>query len=216
MVATEKEVVYQNANTYSVLNKKTPETKNIWMAFHGLGYLSRFFIKNFEQLNPKENYIVAPQAPSKYYQDSTYTYVGASWLTKENTVFETRNIVNYINAVATAEDILNQDKKLIVMGFSQGVSVALRWIAKAKVICNTIIIHSGGIPKELIPEDFTFLPENTRVFLLYGTQDQYITPERAAHEKERAETLFGKRLTILPFEGNHEVNKAFLKELVIS
>lgn len=212
MVSAEKEVVYQSANTYSVLNEKTPETKNIWMVFHGLGYLSRFFIKNFELLNKKENYIIAPQAPSKYYQDNTYTYVGASWLTKENTAFETKNVVNYINAVARAENILHTEK-LIVLGFSQGVSVALRWIAKSKIACNTIVIHSGGIPKELIPEDFAFLPKDTRVFLLYGLKDQYITQERAIYEKERAEILFGNRLTLFPFDGAHEVNKNFFKQI---
>ena len=211
MVATEKEVVYQNANTYSVLNEKTTETKNTWMVFHGLGYLSRFFIKSFEHLDPKENYIIAPQAPSKYYQDNTYTYVGASWLTKENTAFETKNIVNYVNAIADAENILNQDKRLIIMGFSQGVSVALRWIAKAKVVCNTIVIHSGGIPKELTPEDFAFLPKDTQVYLLYGLKDPYITQERAVYEKERAEMLFGNRLNIVLFDGDHELNKEFIK-----
>ncbi|HBY66843.1 MAG TPA: esterase, partial [Flavobacteriaceae bacterium] len=92
-MANEKEVSYTSTNTYTTVNTLTPKTKNIWIAFHGLGYLSRYFAKYFKHLNPEENYIIIPQAPSKYYQGSNFKHVGASWLTKENTVAETKNVL---------------------------------------------------------------------------------------------------------------------------
>ena len=82
-------------NTYETLNDFTDETKNVWIVFHGIGYLSKYFLKYFDELNPLDNYIIAPQAPSKYYLNSSYKHVGASWLTKENTETEINNNLNY-------------------------------------------------------------------------------------------------------------------------
>lgn len=210
---SEKKVSYSTTNSYSVMNVFSYNTKNIWFSFHGMGYLSRYFLKYFKHLNPSENYIIAPQAPSKYYQGKNFEYVGASWLTKENTAEETDNVLNYIDAVSQSEMIKNHENKLIVFGFSQGVSIALRWVASRKVNCNCIIIHSGGIPKELSADDFSFLNDNTKVFLVYGTQDEYLTYERMNSELKMAETLFGKRLKILSFDGNHSVNKELLLKI---
>ena len=64
-----------------------------------MGYLSTYFINYFKQLDPETNYIVAPQAPSKYYQGSDFKHVGASWLTRVDTVAETENVLAYVDAV---------------------------------------------------------------------------------------------------------------------
>ena len=73
----EKQVSYKTTNTYTTLNTFTEKTTTIWMVCHGLGYLSTYFIDHFKGLSPDANYIIAPQAPSKYYQDKSYTYIGA-------------------------------------------------------------------------------------------------------------------------------------------
>jgi predicted esterase len=213
MQQTEREVSYTSINNYSTKNNLTQTTETIWMAFHGLGYLSRFFIEYFDILDKEKNYIIAPQAPSKYYQGKGFKYVGASWLTKENTLRETKNVLNYISAVAENENLSNHYSQLIVFGFSQGVSIALRWVAAAKVNCKAIVIHSGGIPKELTAENFSFLSKKTPVYLIYGTQDEYITEERIKTEKELATQLFGNRLQIIPFEGKHIVNTGLINQL---
>jgi predicted esterase len=150
----EKRVIYSSSNTYSILNNYTEKTKNVWIVFHGLGYLSKYFIKYFSKVNPEENYIIAPQAPSKYYQGKDFKHVGASWLTKVDTLEETKNIMEYIDKVYKTEINLTP-KNLIVLGYSQGVSIATRWVASRKINCNHLILHSGGIPVELEPEGFS-------------------------------------------------------------
>lgn len=200
----EKQVSYQIKNTYSSLNNFTPKTKNVWVVFHGIGYLSRYFLKYFNDLNPKENYIVAPQAQAKYYQGNEYKHVGASWLTKENTELEIENILNYLEEIFLAEN-LQDAPRLILMGYSQGVSIATRWVARNKVECSHLILHSGGIPKELASEDFEFLTD-TKVTLVYGTKDEHLNEERLKVEEARARELFRDRLEIISFEGGHEVN----------
>ena len=213
MATEEKKVSYTTTNSYSTRNKLTSATKNVWFCCHGLGFLSRYFIQYFNGLDTDENYIIAPQAPSKYYQKSDFKHVGASWLTREETQQETENVLNYLDAVFASEEI-PEDKRVILLGYSQGVSVAMRWLASRKLNVDTLVIHSGGIPKELSPQDFEFLT-TTQVELWYGTEDEYLTEKRIYEETRRAKEMFGEALKIVPFEGKHIVNRELINELGI-
>jgi len=213
MNSEEKEISYTTTNTYSTLNTLTKNTKNVWLVCHGMGYLSRYFLRSFKGLNSEDNYIIAPQAQSKYYIPPKLKYVGASWLTKENTIKETENVMRYFDAVLSSEK-LAMDKNLIVLGYSQGVSVAMRYLAKRQLQCSQLVIHSGGIPKELTPKDFEYLNLNTKVHLVYGTKDEYLNNERIAQEIIKAKALFKNRLHVHPFEGKHIVNIDFINSIV--
>lgn len=212
MPIQEHRVIYQTSNSFSTLNQLTQKTKNIWFVFHGMGYLSRYFLRYFDHLDPEENFIIAPQAPSKYYQGTAFKHVGASWLTKEQTKEETVNVLTYVQAVANQFDLQN-DPRLIVMGYSQGVSIATRWMAAQKVSPKTLLLHSGGIPVELTPSDFQYLPEATSVTYLYGDNDQYITEARKTEQELIGTKLFGDRLQVQVFKGIHEVNKDFILQV---
>ncbi|PZD78267.1 alpha/beta hydrolase [Mesonia sp. K7] len=210
MSSTEKQISYQTTNSYSTLNTLTNETKNAWLACHGLGYLSRYFIQYFKKLDEKYNYVVAPQAPSKYYQKTDFKHVGASWLTKEETQQETKNVLNYLDAIWEKE-LSQVHCNRLFLGYSQGVSVITRWIASRKIDFDKLIIHSGSIPKELKSEDFEHI--TGKVYLVYGTKDEYLTSERIKLETAFAEALFGEKLEIIPFEGKHIVNTELIKEI---
>ena len=214
MNSKEKEISYQTTNSYSTLNTLSQHTKNVWLVCHGMGYLSRYFLKYFVELNPEENYIIAPQAQSKYYVSPKLKHVGASWLTKETTVNETQNVMRYFDAVFEAEKI-SEHLNLIVLGYSQGVSVALRYIAERKLDCSQIVMMSGGIPKELKVKDFEFLDQQTKISLIYGNNDEYLDEDRLLKERNTAFELFGHcDLQIIPFEGNHEVNRTLVNQIV--
>ncbi len=212
MNSLEKEITYKSKNSYSTLNALTEHTKTVWFVCHGMGYLSRYFLRYFKHLNPEENYIIAPQAPSKYYIQPKM-HVGANWLTRDETNVGMQNILNYFDAVFEAEQIPN-NKNLILLGYSQGVSVAMRYMAKRRLQCSQLVLHSGGIPKELTAEDFTYLNKSTRVKLIYGTKDGYLDEARIEQESQKVKELFGKRITILPFDGKHVVNVDFINDLV--
>ncbi|MCF4102614.1 esterase [Gillisia sp. M10.2A] len=212
MSPKEKKVSYKISNTYSTLNDFTSKTKNVWIVCHGIGYLSRYFLKYFNELDPDENYIIAPQAQSKYYLNGKYTHVGASWLTKENTEAEIDNVLNYLEQVYEEEQ-LQDAPNLIIFGYSQGVSVAARWVARNKIECSQLILHSGRIPSELLPEDFEFLKATLFTFI-YGTKDEYLKDGLIKVEEIRLHKLFPENLQIIPFEGGHEVNKSLIGQLL--
>ncbi|PXX29864.1 alpha/beta hydrolase [Arenibacter sp. ARW7G5Y1] len=145
MSSEEKQISYTTANTYSTMNTLNEKTRNVWIVFHGIGFLSRYFIKYFSELPKEENYIIAPQAPSKYYLNTDFKHVGASWLTKENTALETTNVLNYMDKLFATEKI-PAHCRLLVLGFSQGVSIATRWTAKRKIELDQLILYAGRIP----------------------------------------------------------------------
>ncbi len=200
----QKAVVYSSTNTYDTLNELTDHTKTVWLVFHGIGYLSRYFIRLFQELNPQENYIIAPQAPSKYYKNDGFKNIGASWLTRENTQSETKNILNYIDAVIASENIPDHIN-LVVLGYSQGVSIASRWVASRKIDCNALVIISGGFPKELDKEDFTFLDKDTPIIHIVGEKDPYFDPDKVIAEKIRVQEIL-PQIQYRTHPGGHELN----------
>ena len=121
--------------------------------------------------------------------------------------------MRYFDAVFESEKLPN-NCKLIILGYSQGVSVAMRYVAKRQLSCNQLILMSGGIPKELIANDFKFLTGKTKITMIYGTQDEYLNEERIQYETHRVKELFGNNANILPFEGKHVVNVELINGLV--
>jgi len=212
MTLTEKQATYTSTNSYDTLNELSAKTKNIWIVLHGIGYLSRYFLRNFDSLDEGENYIIAPQAPSKYYLKNEYRHVGASWLTKENTAQEKVNVLNYLNTVLVNED-LPSDKNLIILGFSQGVSIAMRWVAQKKLKCDHLVLYAGGVPKELVAKDFDFLKTNSsKITVLVGDKDEYLTPKVMVGQSKRIEELFQGRAETITFKGAHEIKKELLNQ----
>lgn len=210
-MSREKQVSYQITNTYSVLNRFTEKTKNVWLVCHGIGYLSRYFIRHFNHLDVDENYIIAPQAQSKYYLKSDYRHVGASWLTRENLEAEIDNVLNYLDEVFMEEN-LAEVPNLIVLGYSQGVSVATRYLAQRKINCAQLILHSGKVPAELTAKDFAFL-KDTKVTYLYGTQDEYLKKGIIEVEEPRLKSLFPYNFELQTYDGGHEFNTDIIEKL---
>ncbi|MFD1096390.1 alpha/beta hydrolase [Salegentibacter chungangensis] len=211
-MSTEKQLSYQITNTYSVLNEFTSQTKNVWVVCHGIGYLSRYFLKYFKQLDKDDNYIIAPQAQSKYYLNGKYKHVGASWLTRENTETEIENVLNYLDAVYEAEN-LKEAPNLIILGYSQGVSVAARWVARRRINCSRLIMLSGKVPQELTKEDFSFL-KDTKFSFVYGKEDEYLKNGIVEIEEERLHNIFSENFGIIRFNGGHEVKPSIISEFV--
>jgi predicted esterase len=208
-MSMEKEVSFKTNKTYSTLNT-IDKNQNIWFACHGIGQLSHYFLNNFLNIPKEKNYIIAPQAPSKYYHSTQTKRVGACWLTKENTQLEQHNIFRFF------DEILNQEKPVtpnIFMGFSQGVSVMLRYLVYKKLNVNDIVIMSGKIPEELKESDFNFLSKKTKVWLSYGLSDPLLNNKLIEVEINKSRQLFGERVNIMTFDGKHEIDQELILNL---
>lgn len=209
----ERRVSFRSTNTYATLNELGPETQTVWIVFHGIGYLSRYFLKYFGDLPPKEHYIIAPQAPSKYYLNNEYKHVGASWLTRERTLEDLENVLAYIDAVM-ADVSIPDTCRINILGYSQGASIALRWLCHSRHRCNRLILYAGGIPNEIKPEDVQFFLDDTEVSIVFGKRDEFLTVQRMALEDEKIRKLFGGRVRRVFFEGGHEVKPEVIAQFV--
>ena len=209
----EKEIKYSSSNTYSTLNLLTSKTKNVWFVCHGIGHLSRYFIRHFNELDSDENYIIAPQAQSKFYIAPKMKHIGACWLTKENTKKETNNVINYFNEIFANENIPSSCN-LILLGFSQGVSVITRFIAKSGIKFNKLIVYAGKIPTELSKNDFKHIDNKSKVYLVYCANDLYIDEKTVNLEKKKAKNLFNNISTI-NFDIAHEINASIVNQLPV-
>ena len=209
----EQQVTYTTSNSYSTRNNLSKNTKNVWIVFHGIGYLSRYFSTFFDGLPEEDNYIIIPQAPAKYYLKNEYKHVGASWLTKENTAVETNNVLQYIDAIMAQENIPTA-ANLIVLGFSQGVSIATRWIANRKINCKQLVLYAGSIPKELTKDHFLHLTEETKLTIIVGNKDKLIPTEKLQSELSFAQSIFEREMEVITFDGGHEVQKSIINNLV--
>lgn len=208
-----KSVSYQTTNTYDILYPVKASVDNIWIGLHGLGYLSRYFQQYFKSLDRDKNAVIIPQAPNKYYQDKNFKHVGACWLTRVDTAAEMKNNLNYLEAILEREN-LQGDKRIILMGYSQGVSIAMRWMVHRKLACKALIIHSGGIPKELTEEDGKLIRTLTdRIIHISGTEDPFVNEDVALREKNMLEKLFGTDFEQHQPRIKHEVATDLLQQL---
>ena len=205
----EKFLTIQTTHPYETLNSWTPETKRVWVVFHGIGYLSRYFLRHFQHLDPKENYIIAPQAPALYYLDQTYTHIGASWLTRENTPLYMDNLLHLLDQLWRNEE-LEKAPSLVLMGYSQGVSVLCRWIAARKLKCDRLLLYAGRVPEEHRVTDFSHLSPETEVDFFLGDKDPFVTPGMREGMRDRMELLFGNRLKMNEFSGGHTLVNALI------
>ncbi|NND15849.1 MAG: esterase, partial [Eudoraea sp.] len=136
-----------------------------------------------------------------------------SWLTREHTIMEKDNVMAYLDHVWQAEAIPG-NCQLIIFGYSQGVSIATRFMAHNKIQPEKLIMYAGGLPEELNADSFGFLNANTKVSFIYGKQDSYLNPQRMTREQEKLNTLFSGNTTLMPYDGGHELKKELLHSLI--
>jgi len=211
-----KTATYSHTNSYEVVNPITATTKNIWICMHGLGYLSKYFKKYFKTLDPAIHAVIVPQAPSKFYIGDTFKNVGACWLTRVDTMQEMDNNLNYLNTILKQENI-EGDPRLILFGYSQGVSIATRFLKSYHHKTKALIMHSGSIPVEFTTDDAAHFHTYCNRFIhISGLRDEYVTPEIISREKNKIAMLFGTKCEVHTPDITHEVAVPLLHQIAQS
>lgn len=211
-----KTVTYSHTNSYEIVHPITSTTKNIWICMHGLGYLSRYFKKYFKDFDPTIHAVIVPQAPSKFYMGTNFKNVGACWLTRIDTSQEMSNVLQYLHGILEQEQIIGDDR-VVLFGYSQGVSIATRFLKSYDLPIKALIMHSGSIPNELNAEDSLHFKRYCDRFIhISGLQDEYVTPEIISREKNKIELLFGTECELHTPDIKHEVAIPLLHKIAQS
>ena len=166
----------QKTARYFTLGSLSEQTETLWFVCHGYGQLANYFLRKFEILADDKTLIIAPEALSRFYLEGNGGKAGASWMTKEARLDEIEDYLSYLNAVFEQVTVGNDPSrfKINVLGFSQGVATASRWVTSGAVRADKLILYAGLLPDDLDQEKAQVLLNNLQLSLVFGTDDELI------------------------------------------
>jgi len=185
------------------------KAKRIWIVLHGYGQLARYFLNKFEGLGT-DLLIVAPEGLSRFYTDVSHQRVGATWMTREDRDHEIVDHVEYLDALVT--EIQHEalpDATVGVLGFSQGVATACRWIMRGTTKVDKIVLWGGQLPPEFERQHIAERFAGSHVQLIHGSNDTLV-PIAAVEHSQRTFKDAGVRSTVVKYEGGHDLEPVLL------
>jgi predicted esterase len=192
---------------------------DLWIILHGYGQLARDFLASAAGLAGPGRLVVAPEALSRFYGpmadggSHVAAPVGASWMTREDRDHEIDDYVAYLDAVLSRVIVaLEPAPRVHVLGFSQGVSTAARWIAGGGVRPATLVLW-GSFPPGDLDEAGRRRFDGLDVRLVHGTRDHLIAADALASAVTRLRRA-GAQVRVETFEGGHRLDRSMLAALV--
>jgi predicted esterase len=203
---TEQHLITQRTARYYVLGTPSEQITDLWIVCHGYGQLARYFIRHFAPLDNGHTLIVAPEGFSRFYLDGFSGRVGATWMTKEDRLAEIEDQAAYLNLLLKTQlQQLPTTVRVTILGFSQGGATVSRWLASGAAPVHRLILWAASFPEDI---DFTSGKaafNNLPVAIVYGTQDEFITPESLQKKQELLNTLSINPI-VYTFEGGHTLH----------
>lgn len=203
---------------YFTLGELNSSTRSVWFVLHGYGQLASFFIRKFDALRENNIYVIAPEAPSRFYVDPLTSTgrasdrVGATWMTKENRLADIENYVNYLNTLYTHVH-LPSSIPVTVFGFSQGAATVSRWISDGKISFDRMILWSGIFPPDMNIPSAKAVLRDKEIVVVYGKKDPFLDNNQFASMDSIVSKL-EIHPRVVSFEGGHVIPEDILKKLI--
>lgn len=178
--------------------------KKLLYVLHGYGQLAKFFIRKFKPAIDQDYTLVAPEGQHYFYLNGTSGRVGASWMTKENREQDIANYIAYLDAIHTELTAEKEWDEIVVLGFSQGVATAFRWLAERDIKPSKFLICSGLVPPDVDLKIKKDIFDPIQMTYFSGVNDPYRTKDSV---KEFYDAVASSKLAmeLVNFEGVHEV-----------
>jgi len=217
---TEHRIAVQRTARYFLLGDPSPQIREVWIALHGYGQLARDFARAMAPVASAERLIVVPEALSRFYLASPVrgghatAPVGATWMTREDREAEIADHVAYLDAVyeQVVRMVAPGSPSTRVLGFSQGVATATRWLTRGRTRAEHVILWAGSLPDEIDVAGLVDASRRTRVSWVAGTRDDVVTAEMLERAAARVAAL-GEQGECLGFDGGHRLDRATLLRL---
>ena len=132
-------------------------------------------------------------------------------MTREDRDNEIADYVEYLDAVWS--DTAADASRVTVLGFSQGVATAARWISSGSAKVDRLIAWAGQIPPDVDPAVFTKLSGG--VTMVAGTTDEYASWIAEGDHDSRL-VAAGVTPRHLSFEGGHRMDRLTLESIATS
>ncbi len=198
--------VVKTARYYTYGNENSD---TIWFLLHGYGMSAKSMLKMVCELNSENFLFIAPEGLSRFYRSGFSGPIVASWMTKEDRENEIKDYIHYLEKLNAT---LNPHNKSInVLGFSQGVATASRWIDQSDAAFNKVIFWAGEPAMDIDYRKCKTKLE--RMKFVVGNDDPFLDHKQITLLKD----FFAKTeipIVFESFEGKHELNQELLFKLL--
>lgn len=198
--------------------------REVWFALHGYAQLAPRFLRHFKGIIPADTLVVAPEGLSRFYLEMPrpdrghMQRIGATWMTREDReadMADTRAWLDrvyrtVIDGVTTAA---LPAPHVTVLAFSQGVAIAMRWIAGGVVKPTRVIMWAGSLATDVDADAFRAGLNGAEVVLVTGTRDEFFTGKARDTVRGQWEAL-GVPVREVSYDGVHELDAEVLAELL--
>lgn len=199
---------------YSTLGVPTPKTKYLWFCLHGSNMLCEQMLYKFSDFNLSEHYVVSPEGLHRFYANGFGGEVLSSWMTKRDRLHEIKDISGYLSKLykQSCAEVSSECKK-IILGFSQGGTMAFRWMHSQEVPFDHLIPYSCWIPEDIdLKKGQTNLAKNNLIYT-YGLKDQYLKDDKLTELQEILTKNSLDNVITETYDGNHRVDRNQLRFL---
>lgn len=181
----------------------------VWLVLHGYAQLAQMFIEDFKVVEASHRLIIAPEGLNHFYAKGFGGKPAASWMTSEMREHEIKDYIAYLNGVCNT--FVPPGAKLVLLGFSQGVATASRWLNQSIVPVDSFVVYSGELAAELVSPTIAHKIINTPLVYVTGNKDPLISPEK--HDAVKT-LMSGLGAHSIVFDGGHEVKQEVLVQLL--
>ena len=174
----ENHIDIRKSARYYTVGTLNENTKEVWFVIHGYAQLAKDILKKFETINNDQIFFIAPEGLNKFYSRGFAGNPVASWMSSEDRMNEIKDYCNYLNQLFLSFEL---DKKpqirINILGFSQGVTTASRWIESSDYNYHHFVLYAGDIAKEfqdILPSRLANIPST----IVRGKNDSLIKEGR--------------------------------------
>ena len=171
---------------YATMGASPERARRVWFALHGYGQLAERFLRPFAGIVPDDTMVVAPEGLSRFYLEmpnvdgSHLLRVGATWMTREGRELDIADTTRWLDVVY--QDVMapslerGQPAACGLLGFSQGVATASRWVAEGAIQPSSFVAWAGTLASDVQHERFASKLAGCSVTLVTGDDDRFVTP----------------------------------------
>lgn len=201
---------------YYTLGDPLGEPRELWYVCHGYGQLAARFLRRFVPLDDGSRLIVAPEALSRFYierpgRTHAHSPVGASWMTREDRLSEIDDYIRFLDALHAQllQPLSHARPRIIVLGFSQGVATACRWVTGGTVRADRLVLWGGLIPPDLELGAHAETFRGLELISVAGESDPHVPSSALADQRARLAS-HGLAARELSYAGGHEIQGELL------
>jgi predicted esterase len=194
---------------YFSLGPAGPEAREVWIVLHGYAQLAERFLRWFRPIDDGHRWIVAPEALSRFYLETTLKgshgrVTGATWLTREAREADLEDHLGYLDRLLDHVQGRVGRIPLTVLGFSQGAAMAARWLLQRPVPVSRVVLWGTPLPADVDPVELGGRLQGIPVWLVAGARDAY-APAEAIGAAAAGLAAGGASVTTHRYPGGHRV-----------